>query len=96
MVRVHNADIIATLLLLKREVELSTGTSLKLTLVGATEAHLLAKEIAAANVGVILLPPRSFPYTWEMRKMQVLLYFYYDRPEGVYEYNFNPAFQVHH
>lgn len=67
--RVHNADIIATILLLKREVELLTGSSMRMTLVGATEAHLLAKQIAAANVGVILTPPRSYPYTWEMRNM---------------------------
>ncbi|KAJ7039580.1 hypothetical protein C8F04DRAFT_1085776 [Mycena alexandri] len=69
VVTVHNADVIANLLLLKQEVETKVGKTMKMTLVGATEAHLLAPEIAAAGVGVILSPPRSFPYTWEQRRI---------------------------
>ncbi|KAJ6500083.1 hypothetical protein C8R47DRAFT_1110364 [Mycena vitilis] len=69
VITVNNADIIASLLLLKREVEIKSGKTLKMTLIGATEAHLLAPEIAAAGVGVILAPPRSFPYTWEQRRI---------------------------
>lgn len=65
----HNADAIATLLVLKAEVEGHTGVPLKLTLTGATEAHLLAAELGAARVGVIVNPVRPFPYTWEMRRM---------------------------
>ena len=67
-----NADIIASLLKLKQEVEASSGTLIKMTLVGASEAHLLAAELAAANVGVIVTPPRPFPFTWEGRRMSVL------------------------
>jgi hypothetical protein len=64
----------ATLLRLQAEVnaKTTTGTGLKLTFVGATESYLLAKEIAAADVGVIITPPRSFPYNWERRRMYVL------------------------
>lgn len=56
----NGADIIATLISLKQEVEAQTGTTIKLTVAGAAEAHLLAKEIGAANIGVILTPPRSY------------------------------------
>ncbi|KAJ7485567.1 amidohydrolase-domain-containing protein [Mycena latifolia] len=69
VINVHSADIIASLLVLKREVETQRGTAMKMTLVGATEAHLLAPELAAASVGVILTPPRSFPYNWEQRRI---------------------------
>ncbi|KAI0062927.1 composite domain of metallo-dependent hydrolase [Artomyces pyxidatus] len=68
VVRVHSADIIATLLELKAEVEDLTGAALKLTLLGATEAHLLADAISAADVGVIV-PPRTYPYTWDDRRI---------------------------
>lgn len=64
-----NADVIASLLRLKQEVDAISGTSIKMTLVGAGEAHLLAAELAAANVGVIVTPPRPFPYTWEGRRV---------------------------
>ena len=67
-----NADIIASLLKLKQEVEAVSGTPIKMTLVGAGEAHLLAAELAAANVGVIVTPPRPFPYTWEGRRTLVI------------------------
>lgn len=69
---VHSADQIATLLLLKEEVESTTGNSIKLTLTGCSEAHLLAKEIGEAGVGVILNPVRPFPSTWDQRRMYVL------------------------
>ncbi|KAJ7485560.1 amidohydrolase-domain-containing protein [Mycena latifolia] len=69
VITVNSADIIASLLMLKREVEMQRRTAMKMTLLGATEAHLLAPELAAANVGVILTPPRSFPYSWEQRRI---------------------------
>ncbi|KAJ7078078.1 hypothetical protein C8R44DRAFT_896061 [Mycena epipterygia] len=69
VINVDSADIIANLLLLKQEVETKRGVILKMTIMGAAEAHLLAAEIAAADVGVILTPPRSFPYNWEQRRI---------------------------
>ncbi|KDQ57533.1 hypothetical protein JAAARDRAFT_267221 [Jaapia argillacea MUCL 33604] len=69
VVEVHDADIIATLLLLKKEVEGVTNATIRMSLLGATEAHILAKEISSANVGVLLTPPRSHPYTWERRRI---------------------------
>jgi hypothetical protein len=71
VITVDNADIIATLLDLKAEVESLSGggTKVKLTLVGGAEAHLLAQQLAAADVGVILNPPRAYPGSWESRRL---------------------------
>lgn len=71
VIDVENADIMATLLRLKAETETKNGKGkgVKMTFVGATESHILAKELAAADVGVIITPPRSFPYDWERKRM---------------------------
>ncbi|KAF8207208.1 hypothetical protein K438DRAFT_1714110 [Mycena galopus ATCC 62051] len=69
VVTAHSADVIANLLLLKQEVEARYGKTIKMTIVGGAEAHLLAPQIAAAGVGVILTPPRGFPYFWEQRRI---------------------------
>lgn len=41
---------------------------MRLVLVGASEAHLLASEIAEAGVGVILIPARQFPGFWDRQR----------------------------
>ncbi|THH04772.1 hypothetical protein EW145_g5277 [Phellinidium pouzarii] len=69
VVNAESADIISTLLLLKKEVEGKTGASMKLTIFGASEAHLLAKELAVADVGVIVAPSRPFPKSWDARRI---------------------------
>ena len=69
VVNVESADIMATLVNLKREFEDTTRNHLKLTFSGATEAHLLAEEIAKADISVILTSPRTFPSFWEQRRM---------------------------
>ncbi|KAG5648505.1 hypothetical protein DXG03_003116 [Asterophora parasitica] len=69
VVEAHSADIIATLIILKKEIELETRINLKLTITGASEAHILAKELAESGVGVILNPSRPFPYVWEDRRI---------------------------
>jgi hypothetical protein len=71
VVEAYSADVIATLILLKKEVEEKTGATIKMTVVGATEAHLLVKEIAKANIGIIFKPSRPFPTGWEQRRMCV-------------------------
>lgn len=73
VIHVHSANIIATLILLKKEVETETGITMKMTLTGATEAHVLAKEIGEAGVGVIISPVRPFPFIYDSREM--LVYF---------------------
>jgi len=69
VVEAHSADIIATLVILKQQVEADTHKKIRLTITGGAEAHLLAKELGEANVGVILNPARPFPYVWEDRRM---------------------------
>ncbi|KAF8662710.1 hypothetical protein AX16_001152 [Volvariella volvacea WC 439] len=65
---VENADIMATLISLKREYQSKTKKSLQLTFAGATESHLIAKEIASAGVSVILTS-RPFPAYWSQRRI---------------------------
>ena len=59
------------MVLLKKEVEEKTGTKIQMTITGALEAHLLAKELAEAEIGVIQVTARPFPTVWERRRMCV-------------------------
>ncbi len=59
----------ASLIQLKSEIERTTGILLRMTFAGAAEAHLLAAEIGYAGIGVIVVPSRPFPATWELRRM---------------------------
>jgi imidazolonepropionase-like amidohydrolase len=69
VVHVESADIMATLVNLKQTYKDITGNSLWLTFSGATEAHLLAKEIANAGISVILTSPRAYPGHWEQNRI---------------------------
>jgi len=73
-VEVHSADVIATLIKLKGEVERVKGSTIELTVAGATEAHLLAAELGVAGVGVVLSPARPFPATWDRKRMCVFYF----------------------
>lgn len=59
----------ATLLELKTEVEAIHNASLRLVFFGAKEAHLLATELAEANVAVIVGPARAQPMDWDSRRV---------------------------
>jgi hypothetical protein len=69
VIQVHSADIMASLINLKKEIETERGTLIQMTFAGASEAHILAKEIGVAKVGIILNPSRPFPGTWKSRRM---------------------------
>jgi hypothetical protein len=69
VIEAHSADVIATLIILKKEIELENKKSIQMTITGATEAHLLAKELAEGQIGVILTPSRPSPKYWEERRM---------------------------
>ena len=69
VIEVQSADIMASLINLKKEIEIEHRTHIRITFSGASEAHILAKEIGAAKVGVILNPARPFPATWKSRRM---------------------------
>ncbi|THH28657.1 hypothetical protein EUX98_g5540 [Antrodiella citrinella] len=69
VIQIHSADAMASVISLKREIEAHTGHALKITFAGASEAHVVAQEIADANIGVIVAPARPFPYAWEDRRI---------------------------
>ncbi|KAJ8088290.1 hypothetical protein PM082_022362 [Marasmius tenuissimus] len=75
LIKVENADIMATLIQLKGEVESTIkaqnhmAKKLRITFVGAAEAHLLASEIAGAGIGVIVAPVRPFPASWQQLRI---------------------------
>ena len=69
VVDTDSADIIATLILLKREVENAYSNSIKLTISGGQEAYLLAKEIADAGVGVLQTLSKPYPGDWQGHRM---------------------------
>lgn len=78
IITVHSADTIAALLRVKSEVEavikstdgLLNSKSGKITIVilGGAESHLVAKEIAAADVSVVLAPLLSYCNSWDERR----------------------------
>lgn len=68
VVTVHSADTIATLLKLKSEVESLVDNKIRLAIHGGAESYLLAKELARAEVGVVLAPFQSYAVEWEQRR----------------------------
>ena len=56
IVHTNSADVMAKILILKAEVEGKLDKTIKLAFFGGLEAHLLAKEISAAGVSVIVSP----------------------------------------
>ncbi|KAF8523832.1 hypothetical protein JB92DRAFT_3140680 [Gautieria morchelliformis] len=80
IIDVESVDIIATLVRLKDEVEAKTGKPLRLSLAGAAEAWHVAAELGRANIGVILKPSKSFPVTWDERRILAGPPLTYDTP----------------
>ncbi|KDR83960.1 hypothetical protein GALMADRAFT_236481 [Galerina marginata CBS 339.88] len=69
VIEVDSLDIMASLLILKADVEDRIGSRMRMVFSGAMESHLLAKEISDADVGVILNPARPFPMVWDQRRI---------------------------
>lgn len=65
---VHSADVIASILSLKAEIETKAPAPLNLIIFGGAESHLLASELAAANVSVVLAPLLAFSESWDQRR----------------------------
>jgi len=78
VITVNSADTIAALLRLKAELELhikstkhsanSKEGKINLVILGGAESHLVAKEIAAAGVSVILAPLLEYSRAWDSRR----------------------------
>ncbi|KAK4119149.1 hypothetical protein N657DRAFT_666849 [Parathielavia appendiculata] len=68
VITVHSADVIASLLKVKRVVEEATQTPLRLVIYGGAESHLVAEQLAAAKVGVVLAPAFAYRASWDQRR----------------------------
>ncbi|KAL2163222.1 hypothetical protein VTH06DRAFT_5278 [Thermothelomyces fergusii] len=75
VVTVHSADTIAALLKVKAAVErelerggATPGSRLRLVIHGGAEAHLVARELAEAGVGVVLAPLQAYATSWDRRR----------------------------
>ncbi|RYO96277.1 hypothetical protein DL766_002878 [Monosporascus sp. MC13-8B] len=82
VITVHSADTIAALLKMKRTVDSAIASArgssddsgsggsegISLTIIGGAESHLVADELAAANVGIVLAPFQSYRTTWDQRR----------------------------
>ncbi|KAJ7600764.1 carbohydrate esterase family 9 protein [Mycena floridula] len=69
VILVESADVMSSLILLKSQVEKALGNQINMVFSGATEAHLIAEEIGAAGVGVLVTSIRPFPSQWEQRRL---------------------------
>ncbi|KAF5390646.1 hypothetical protein D9757_002646 [Collybiopsis confluens] len=69
VVEVHSADIMASLIMLRAEVDAKIGGQMRMVFVGAKEAWLLAKELSDAKVGVILTSLKPVADTWDERRI---------------------------
>ncbi|KAK4462691.1 hypothetical protein QBC42DRAFT_296680 [Cladorrhinum samala] len=68
VVTVQSADVIAAILKVKKTVEHATGSPLPLVIYGGAESWLVADELAAAKVGVVLSPLLSYRTSWDQRR----------------------------
>ncbi|KAI4593686.1 hypothetical protein KJ359_009170 [Pestalotiopsis sp. 9143b] len=67
-ITINTADGIASVLKLKKQIESASGSTIKLVIIGGAESHLVADELAAADVGVVLSPLFAYRVTWEQRR----------------------------
>jgi hypothetical protein len=66
VIDVHSADIMASLLILKAEVEYKIGSMMRMVFSGATEAHLLATDISECQASRTrgTFPITKLRYCW--------------------------------
>ncbi|KAK0458000.1 carbohydrate esterase family 9 protein [Desarmillaria tabescens] len=69
VVTVYSADVMVSLIQLKQEAEERSGKFIRVTFLGAPEAHLVATEIGNAGVGVIFGHVWPFPNDWQSRRI---------------------------
>ncbi|MCJ1297026.1 hypothetical protein MMC34_008595, partial [Xylographa carneopallida] len=70
---IHSSDTIAAVLRVKKEVEAALGAlaihrKLRVVIIGGAESYLVANEIAAAGVGIILSPLQPYSSSWDQRR----------------------------
>ncbi|KAK4652638.1 hypothetical protein QC762_501460 [Podospora pseudocomata] len=68
VITVHSADTIGALIKVKKAVDEVTKASIRLVILGGAESWLVAEELAAAKVGVVLAPLQSYAVSWDQRR----------------------------
>ncbi|KAJ4157984.1 uncharacterized protein LMH87_008531 [Akanthomyces muscarius] len=68
---ISSADGIASALRIKSEVESATSSHIRLAIIGGAESYLVADQLAAAKVGVILTPLQQLGGSWDARRALV-------------------------
>lgn len=64
----HSADTIASIIRLKSQVESASSQKLRIVIIGGAEAHLVADELAASNIAVVLAPLLPHAQSWDQRR----------------------------
>lgn len=64
----HSADTIASIIRLKSEIEFVGSHQMRVVVIGAAEAHLVADELAASNIAVVLAPLLPHAQSWDQRR----------------------------
>ncbi|KAK8176348.1 amidohydrolase [Phyllosticta citribraziliensis] len=68
VISVDSADTTAAILRVKAAVEQAANSKIRVAIVGGAESHLVAKELAAADVGVVLAPLLQYSQAWDQRR----------------------------
>ncbi|KAH9943156.1 composite domain of metallo-dependent hydrolase [Epithele typhae] len=68
VIDVASADAMVSIIRMKNEIEEKRGSYMNMVFSRATEAHMVADELVHAKIGVILMPSRAFPWTWDERR----------------------------
>ncbi|KAF1930434.1 uncharacterized protein M421DRAFT_418755 [Didymella exigua CBS 183.55] len=64
----HSADTIASIIRLKSQVESASSQKIRIVIIGGAEAHLIADELAASNIAVVLAPLLPHAQSWDQRR----------------------------
>lgn len=64
----HSADTIASVIRLKSQMEVAGSRGLRIVIVGGAEAHLVAEELAASDIAVVLAPLLPHAQSWDQRR----------------------------
>ncbi|KAM3506111.1 hypothetical protein MY10362_002555 [Beauveria mimosiformis] len=68
---ISSADGIAAALRVKADVDAAAPAPLRLAIIGGAESYLVAEQLAAAQVGVILTPLQQLGASWDTRRALV-------------------------
>jgi imidazolonepropionase-like amidohydrolase len=64
----HSADTIASIIRLKTQVESASSQKIRIVIIGGAEAHLVADELAASKIAVVLAPLLPHAQSWDQRR----------------------------